>query len=196
MRILVSAVLAMMVGLVGGCASIPLSAALNLSSMSPLTLAQIDPAQVRVKISVPADFEIEVPESHLGLSITTLSGNRSASMKLALLGVIKESRSGGLFKPDILVSTYLLALSSDGARQLQTLQRQLLVQEATEFEFSVSAPFFSVSPNPSEVTLWADLKLSPPEPFMRLINGAKIKVVHSEDNDQQIIQADADPPAR
>jgi hypothetical protein len=182
MRVIVSVVLAMMVVLSGGCASIPLSTALNLSSMSPRALAQIDPAQVRVKISVPADFEIDVTESHLGLSLTTPSGTRSAAMKLSLLGVAQESRSGGLFKADIPVSTYLLALSSDGARQLQTMQRQVLVQDPTGFEFSVSAPFSKVPANPTEVTLWADLKLSPTEPFMRLINGAKIQFEHSADS--------------
>lgn len=175
--------LTMMMALNGGCASIPLATVLNLSSMSPRALAQIDPTQVRVKISVPADFEIDVPESHLGLSLTTPSGVRSAAMKLSLLGVTKESRPGGVFKADIPVSTYLLALSSDGARQLQLLQRHVLVQDPTGFEFSVSAPFSKVPANPTEVTLWADLKLSPMEPFMRLMNGAKIKFEHSATSD-------------
>ncbi|MEN1973470.1 hypothetical protein WCE34_14265, partial [Luteimonas sp. MJ204] len=62
MRVVASVVLAMMLLLSGGCASIPFSTALSLSSMSPRALAQIDPAQVRVKISVPIDFEIDVPE--------------------------------------------------------------------------------------------------------------------------------------
>ena len=179
MRVVVSTVLAMMLVLCGGCASIPLSTALSLSSMSPRALAQIDPAQVRVKISVPVDFEINVPESHLGLSLTTSSGTSTAAMKLSLIGVTKESRSGGLFRAEVPVSTYLLALNSDGARQLQVLQRQVLLHDPTGFEFSVGAPFSKVPANPSEVTLWADLKLSATEPFMRLINGAKIKFEHS-----------------
>ena len=179
MRILASLVLATSVALGVGCASIPLSTALSLSSMSPRALSQIDPTQVRVKISVPADFKIDVPKSHLGLSLTTSSGTRKAAMKLSLLGVTEELRSGGVFKADIPVSTYLLALSSDGAHQLQLLQRQVLVQDPTGFEFSVGAPFSEVPTNPTEVTLWADLKLSSTEPFMRLINGAKIKFEHS-----------------
>jgi hypothetical protein len=179
MRVVASVVLAMMLLLSGGCASIPFSTALSVSSMSPRALAQIDPAQVRVKISVPIDFEIDVPESHLSLSLTTSSGTRAAAMKLTLLGVTKESRSGGLFKAEVPVSTYLLALSQDGARQLQLLQRQVLVQDPTGFEFSVGAPFSKVPTNPSEVTLWADVKLSATEPFMRLINGARIKFEHS-----------------
>lgn len=175
MRFIASAVLAMMVVLAGGCASIPLSTALSLSSMSPRDLAQIDPSHVRVRISVPEGFEINVSDSHLGLSLASPSGTRSAAMTLSLLGVTKESRPGGLFEADIPVSTYLLALSPDGARQLQALQRQVLEEDPTGFEFSVSAPFSNVPANPSEVTLWADLKLSPTEPFMRLINGAKIR---------------------
>ena len=36
-----------------GCASIPLSTAVRLSSMSPATLAQVDPSQVRVYFQAP-----------------------------------------------------------------------------------------------------------------------------------------------
>ena len=179
MRVLANLVLAILVAVAGGCASIPLSTALSLSSLSPRALAQIDPTQVRVKISVPADFKIDVPESHLGLSLTNASGTSTAAMKLSLIGIAQESRSGGLFKADIPVSTYLLALSSDGAHQLQLLQRQVLEQDPTGFEFSVGAPFSEVPTNPTEVTLWADIKLSTTEPFMRLINGTKIKFEHS-----------------
>jgi hypothetical protein len=179
LHFLVIALLATVVVLCGGCASIPLSTALSLSSLSPRTLAQIDPAQVRVRFSVPTDYEINIPESRLNLALTPSSGTRSGAMKLSLLGVTKESRPGGLFKADIPVSTYLLALSPEGSRQLQELQRRILANDPTGYEFSVSAPFSKVPANPVEVTFWADLKLSPTEPFMPLIDGAKIRFKHS-----------------
>ena len=179
MRVFVSALLVTVVILCAGCASIPLSTALSLSSISPRTLAQIDPGQVRVRLSVPTDYEINIPKSRLNLALTTPTGTSTGEMKLSLLGVTKESRSGGLFKADIPVSTYLLMLSPDGSRQLQELQRRILTNDPTGYEFSVNAPFSKVPANPIEVTFWADLKLSPKDPFMPLIDGAKIRFKHS-----------------
>ena len=179
MRVAISMVLATIIIFIGGCASIPLSTALSLSSITKSSLAQIDPAQVRVRLSVPIGFEINIPESHLGLALTSSSGTRSSAMKLSSLGVTKESRSGGLFKADVPVTTYLLALSPDGALQLQELQRLMLAKEPGAFEFSVSAPFSKFPVNPEEVTFWADLKLSDNESFMPLIKGAKIRFEHS-----------------
>jgi hypothetical protein len=93
--------------------------------------------------------------------------------------MVKETRSGGLFKVDVPVSTYLLALSPDGALQLQELQRLMLTEEPTAFEFSVKTPFSKFPENPKEITFWADLKLSSNESFMPLIKGAKIQFKNS-----------------
>lgn len=181
MRVVARTLLATMLALSTACASIPLSTALGLSSMSPRALAQLDPAQVLVRISVPEGFEIDVPGSHLRLSLTAPSGTHSVDMDLALLGLSEGSRSTGLFGSDISVSTYLLALGPDGVHQLQQLQRKVLVGDAKSFEFSVTAQFSKVPRNPTRVTLWTDLKLSSSGPFMRLMDGATIEFEHSAD---------------
>ena len=157
-----------------GCASIPLSTALSLSSLSPSYLAQIDPSQVRVKLSVPVGYELDVPASHLTLALGGPAGSRSAVMPLKLLDVVREQRSGGLFSADVPVSTYSLSLSPEGARELQSLQQFVLSGKAKSFKFSVAAPFSTVPSEAGEVTFWADLKLSLKDPFMPLINGGKV----------------------
>ena len=101
--------------LLGGCASIPLSTAVRLSSLNPQTLAQIDPTQVRVRLSVPAGYELDIPASKLKLSLASRSyGSRSGSMALTLLQTTRDIRPGGLFGSDTTVSTYLLSLSPEG----------------------------------------------------------------------------------
>ena len=158
-----------------GCASIPLSTALSLSSMSPRTLERVDPAQVRVKLSVPVGYELNVSAGRLKLALSGPSGSRTGQMGLSLLRVTRESRSGGLFRPDIPVSTYSLALSQDGVRELRELQHFMLAGAPDEFEFSVQAPFAKVPPQADEVTFWADLKLSSRESFIPLIDAARIR---------------------
>jgi hypothetical protein len=158
-----------------GCASIPLSTALHLASLKPHTLAQVDPAQVRVKVSVPAGYEINVRASRLMLRISGPGGSRTAAIHLNLLAVSEESLRPGRFRANVPVSTYLLDLSDGGVRQLRELQQFMLATGPGSFEFSVSAHISKSPPNAREVTLWVALKLYADKPFMPLIDGATLK---------------------
>ena len=158
-----------------GCASIPLSTALSLSSLSPRYLAQMDPTQVRVKLSVPEGYELNIPAARLTLSFSSPSSARSAAMELVPLQVGPGTRSGGVFSSDIPVSTYMLALSPRGAHELAALQAFVLSNNPKSFTFSVNAPFAKVPAQAREVKFWADLRLQQSDPFMRLIDGAKIR---------------------
>jgi len=175
-NLLIAALIAIVVG---GCASIPLSTALQLSTLTPQSLAQIDPAQVRVKLSVSSGYEVDIPGSRLKLSLSDSTGtSRTAEMPLSLLLKSTGKRSGGLFSSDVSVNTYDLALSPEGTRKLQALQQSLLLTRNGKFEFTVSAPFSKTPPRADYVTFWADLKLSNKDAYIPLINGAKIKFEH------------------
>lgn len=170
------AVLFLLAFTLGGCASIPLSTALRLSSLEPRSLAQVDPSQVRVKLSVSTGYEVNISKSRLKLSFTpsdTIA--RTADMPVALLKETTDERPGGLFSPDVQVTTYELALAPEGMRQLRALQQSLLISGQGKFKFSVSAPFSKTPPKPKNVTFWADLKLSAEEAYMPLISGAELQ---------------------
>ncbi len=159
-----------------GCASIPISTALSLSSLTPRSLAQVAPEQVRVRLSVPVGYELNVPKTQLSLRLTGPTETRTVAMNLTLLGVETESRSAGLLSASVPVTTYSLALSDIGARDLRELQKFVLSGDTRDFKFTVRAPLARVPPGAREVTFWADLKLSLSERFMPLINGAKISL--------------------
>ncbi len=165
--------------LCAGCASIPLSTALSLSSLSPRDLAQVDPTQVRVRLSVPAGYDLNISAARLTLSLSGPAGARSAAMGLVPLQVGPGTRSGGVFSSDIRVLTYLLALSPRGAHELAALQKFVLANNPKSFTFSVNVPFAKLPAHAREVTFWADLRLRQGEPFMRLIDGAKIRFEQS-----------------
>ena len=158
-----------------GCASIPLSTALRLSSLSPNALAQIDPAQVRVKVSVPLGYEINVHTTRLTLALTGPSGSRSAVMSLAVLGVANGERSRGLFRSSVHVSTYMLVLDPEGVQKLRELEHFALSGNAKSFEFSLQAFIAKMPFGAQEVTLWAALRLHADTPFISLIDGATLK---------------------
>lgn len=179
MRVIVSFLLAISLFL-AGCASIPLSTALRLSSLEPRTLAQIDPGHVRVRVSVPVGYELNVAASRLTLSLHTPNGQtREEKMGLSLLQVTSENRSAGWFAADVPVSTYDLALTPEGAHQLRDMQRFVLSENPGTFEFGINAPLARTPRDPREMTFWADVKLSAKEQYMPLINGAKVTFEHA-----------------
>ena len=179
MRIRTTLLLALLLCLCG-CASIPLGTAVRLSSLTPGALAQIEPSQVQVKLSVPEGYEVDLAASHLTLALSGPSGSRSGRMGLAVLGVSHGVRPGGWFSPDIPVTTYSMALSAEGARTLRGLQAFVLSGKPDHFTLGVDAPFSKLPPSAREVTFWADLKLFPAEPFMPLVDGARIQIRRSE----------------
>jgi len=65
-----------------GCASIPLSTAVRLSSMSPATLAQVDPSQVRVRIALPQGVELDVASARLNLEVISQKSRLSPAFSL------------------------------------------------------------------------------------------------------------------
>lgn len=162
--------------LAGGCASIPLSTAFRLSKLDTRALAQIDPNEVRVRLSVPVGYELDLARSRLTFALTETSGkSHSAEMTLKRLQTTRERRPGGWFSADVPVSTHLLALSPEGVRQLREVQQIALSDQVRDFRFSVQSKFSRIPADAQEITFWADLKLSPNDPFMPLIDGARIK---------------------
>ncbi|MGN0861763.1 MAG: hypothetical protein ACI4N1_00395 [Stenotrophomonas koreensis] len=65
-----------------GCASIPLSTALRLSSISPATLAQVDPSQMRVRIALPKGVELDVASARLNLEVISQKSRLSPAFSL------------------------------------------------------------------------------------------------------------------
>lgn len=158
-----------------GCASVPLTTALKLSAMKPRALAQVDPSEVRVKVSVPSGFQLNVDASRLSLSLKAPNGrSQRHEMALSLIQVERGSRSAGLFSGDTAVSTYTLGLSPSGVSKLRSAQQFVLTEDANAFEFGVNAPLARTPAGAREITFWADVRLSSQEPYMPLIDGAKI----------------------
>lgn len=175
MRNLIAITLAALLLLVG-CASIPLSTMLRLSALEPNKLAQVDPGEVRVRVSIPEAYELNVPESRLTLALSTEGGEeRNARMGLSLLQQTREQRSAGLFAGNLSVSTYVLALTPEGAQQMRSMQQFLLTGNPNEVTFGIRAPLSEAPAKGAEMTLWADVKLSREDPYMTLIDAARIK---------------------
>ena len=165
------------------CASIPLSTALRLSSLDERALVQLDPAGIRVKVAVPRGNTLDPDATRLTLQLQ-LQGEapRAATMPLRLLGTSQGERSPGLLSRSIAVTTYELALSAEGARQLRDLQRELLHSRGDwgKVELSVNTSFLELAPGTKEMVFWVDVKLRSNDAYLTLFDGAKIKFKMAE----------------
>ncbi len=162
--------------LLGGCASVPLATALRFSGMTGQSLAAVDPAVLRVRVSMLSGFELDVAATRLRLAVTGPNGaTRSAAFGVALIAQTQEKRSAGWFSSAVAVATYEMALTPDGVRQLREMQRFALANEPNETGFSALVSVAKSPPNATENTLWVDLKLYAKEPFVSLLDGAKLK---------------------
>ena len=159
-----------------GCASIPLSTAVRLSSMSPATLAQVDPSQVRVRIALPQGVELDVASARLNLEVSSDGRSPREALPLVLINTTKETRSPGLFRSDMPVVVYQLRLDETGQQSLRRLRQELIRAGKKTIAMSVDAPFSGLPNGTREVTFWVDTKLSLADAWMPLIDGATVKV--------------------
>lgn len=172
---LCSVILLAVILCVTGCASIPLSTMVSMSSMSPRSLAQVDPAQVRVRVSVPQGFEVNAPTTFLTFDIENSSVSHSSQLDMKALNVISEERSTGLLASDLPVTTYLLALTPKGQAEFRSMQQVLLGMEHGSMQAGCEINFSKRPTGVQEVTFWVDIKLSDSEPFMLLLDGAEVR---------------------
>lgn len=162
--------------LLAGCASIPLSTALRLSSLDAEDVAGINPSGVVVQVSLPKGFELDVAGTRLGLTLEDEAGaTRTAQMGLVLRQQVSGSRPGGFFAGDIPVQTYVMALSDEGANQLANVQRSLRINEPSSLQFTVEAPLSRTPADAESMTFWTDLRLAPGEPWLHLVDAATIR---------------------
>jgi len=161
--------------LLAGCASMPLSSMVQLAAMGREGLERVDPAQVRVRLSVSQGFEIDVSRARLRLSVTAPSGaSRDVDLSLELIERSRLERSNGLLRRATPQTTYLLRLTPQSAAELAALRQSLATRERGT-QRSFSAPFSSRPAQATSVTLWADLKLSADGAWIALLDAAELR---------------------
>ena len=161
---------------VAGCASIPLSTAVRLSAMSPATLAQVDPSQVRVRIALPQDVDLDVASARLNLEVSTDGRSQREALPLVLINKANDTRSPGLFRSEMSVMVYQLRLDEAGQQSLRRIRQELMRSGQKTIAMSVEAPFSGLPSGTREVTFWVDTKLSLGDAWMPLIDGATVKI--------------------
>ena len=169
-------VILLTLGLVSGCASIPLTSMIQMAAMSSYSFEKVDPSQLRVRVSVSSGFEVDVVRTALSFSITRPDGTvREEKLSLELIERTTLERADGFMRRSVPLTTYLLSLTPADVKKLSALKQSALAKDKrSKRTFSVSAPFSKVPSNPKSVKFWADLKFSNEGSWIALLDGAEI----------------------
>lgn len=167
--------------ILAGCASIPLKTMATFSQFNEQTLAQLDPAQIRVRVSLRNDFDLKPNSTQLELNLQPDNVNRSTQVTLSLkpLNRIEEQRSKGIFSSKVDVVTYQFAVDQAGAEALKQAQKQFIqANHKAEFSFSVGTGFIPKDDANvvDEILLWVDVKLFENDDYVPLFDAATLKL--------------------
>lgn len=96
-----------------GCASVPITSMIQLASMGRDWFEQVDPAEIRVRVSVSPGFEIDVERTTLGLSIDRPGRPvRDEKLTLELIERTTMERSLGFMRGSASMPTLCSSLDS------------------------------------------------------------------------------------
>lgn len=178
-RAVLHVVVAALLVFVTGCASVPLSTMLRMSTMNQRTLFELDPQQIRARVAIYGGFEIDPKSTQLSLDIADEAGRReSRSYALNLLSKTNETRPGGLFHSDYPVVAYEFALDSESVKDLRRLQRAYEHSKNPGLNLNVQT---TAPGSYKSVRFWIDLMLKESEPYMTIVDGAEIKPTKVDD---------------
>ncbi|MBM4231497.1 MAG: hypothetical protein FJ184_12245 [Gammaproteobacteria bacterium] len=169
-------VVLLMLGVVSSCASVPITSMIQLAAMGRSGLEQVDPTEIRVRVSVSPGFEIDVVRTTLGFSIARSEGpSRNEKLTLELIERTTMERSLGFMRGSVSVPTYVLRLTPADVQKFLEIRRSALAKDSrAKRTFSISAPFSKTPKNPQAVTFWTDLKFSSDGSWVVLLDGAEL----------------------
>lgn len=167
--------------LLSGCASIPFSSIAKLSQYDGQSIAQLNPQQMRVKVSVGNNYSLKPNSTRLQLSFQPEQHNSKteAALSLKQLSQVQEKRSTGFFSPDLDVVTYEFAVDQAGAETLKQMQQQFIKaghKGAVSFTVETGFDHKDNADIKKDILLWVDLRLFEKEDYLSLIDAAALKI--------------------
>jgi len=135
-----------MLGVVSSCASVPITSMIQLAAMGSGGLEQVDPTEIRVRVSVFPGFGIDLARTTLGFSIARFDGPiRNEKLTLELIERTTMGRSLGFMRGSSSVLTYVLRLTpADVQKFLDNRKPALGTDSRAKRILSVSAPFSKI----------------------------------------------------
>jgi hypothetical protein len=160
----------------GSCVSVPLSTMVRMSTFDERDFAALDPEVLRVRITLPQGFGLDVKRSWLGVELTSAAGTHQATFELDPERIQTAEIAGGFFADTRSGTAYVLRLSAPSKAKFRDLQSFVAKGRSDQITIRV-VPRLSSSPKDADgVTVWIDLRLSQADGYFTLVDAATIEL--------------------
>jgi hypothetical protein len=164
--------LAILAFALAACGAIPLATIARFSGFDEQDFAALDPAALRVRVSVPEGFAIDVAQVRLAARVGFEGYSRTERFDLTSVG---ETRA---VKGRVVTETLRLADRSQGG--FRELQRAARASKAREIHLDVNVALRAAPKGARSVKVWIEMRLSPGEGYVTLIDGGTIALGKTE----------------
>ena len=157
-----------------GCASVPLSTMVRMSTFDPQDFVALDPEVLRVRVTLPRDFALDAGSSWLGVELNSPAGVHSGEFKLAQEASQPSLVSAGLFAGETPATAYTLKLADASRAEFRRLQAFVAQGKPEDVTIRVVPILSSYPPDVPSTRVWIDLRLTQAQGYFTLLDGATL----------------------
>jgi hypothetical protein len=145
-----------------------------MSTFNERDLVALDAEVVRVRITLPEAFALDVGKSWLGVELASAAGAHQPTFELDQERVQTGVIPGGIFSSSQRGIVYVLRLSSSSQAKFRDLQRFMGKGRADQVSIRVVPRLASFPKDAASVKVWIDLLLSKTQDYFTLLDGATV----------------------
>lgn len=166
----------LMVFVVSGCASIPLTTMMKFSTFQKSDFVSLEPEDIKARLIIDQPVEIDIEKVNLGLEVESQQVNRVYKFPLSLLETRAIPAKEGWLASDEAKTEYTFELNQESVLNFRDVQQLLKNDKEGKFGFSVDTGFESVPPDLEKINLSILLKLDSTEDFVPIFEDATLDI--------------------
>jgi hypothetical protein len=159
-----------------GCAGIPLSTLIRLSTFDEKDFAKLDPDVVRARVALPVGFGLNVETSRIDVEVTSAAGVHTSMFELTEESVQTVNIPGDLFHAPTQRISYVFRLSDKSKSTLSSLQDFVGRTHSGSIGINIVTTLSSSPKGVLVVKIWTDLLLSKAQGYLRILDGTEVPV--------------------
>ncbi len=160
--------------LVAACGSVPMSTMVRGAVFNEENLSFVDARALRVKVSLPKGYALDVARTRLLADINSTTGQRKLEFTLDSIATTEGKRGGGMMSKEVDVTTVEMDLPDESVKALRELQHLVVEKKVKDVALRVNVTLSQAPPDATSVKVWIEMMLSGIEDYFPLIDGATI----------------------
>lgn len=157
-----------------GCASVPLSTMVRMSTFDHRDFVALDADVLRVRVTLPQAFVLDTAKSWLGVEISSPAGSHTGEFRLTQEMMQPREVAAGVFSDDLPATAYTLKLADPSRAEFRRLQAFVAQGRPGNVTIRVVPILSSFPPDAPSTRVWIDLQLAAAQGFFTLVDGAEL----------------------